>query len=138
LIAVVELLSTVIILMTYGHLLHGFVVDVASDALGACEWANKRRSSRPEVNDLFKLIGAASHSLDVVLAQRWLTRWRNYRSDRGASLPIEEARAILDMGLAAEITLAGLPCDFLRPMADAYYPSLQFNTAAWAIVNKRE
>lgn len=139
LIAIMELLSPVIIFMIYGRLLQGMIVDVASDALGACGWAMSRRSKRGDANDLFKLLGASTHSLDAVFVQRWLTRWHNFRSDRGAGLPLAQWATLagLDMGFAAEITLEGLPCEFLKAMAEEYYPSMAFDTAAWQQIHAR-
>lgn len=138
LIAIMELLAAVIIFQEYGHLLEGMLVDVASDALGACEWAMSRRSWRGEANDLFKLLGAATHKLNVAYIQRWLTRWHNFRSDRGAALPLAQIPAAIAMGMAAETTYAGLPCAFLKPLASACYPSIVFDIEAWSKVNARK
>jgi len=138
LIAIMELLSSVIILLQYGPALQGMLVDVASDALGACEWAMSRRSWRGEANDLFKLLGAATHKLDILFMQRWLTRWHNYRSDRGAALPLSQIPASVRVGLAAELTLAGLPTTFLLPLAEYCYPSIVFDIDAWSKINARK
>jgi hypothetical protein len=137
-IPLLELLSTVFILMEYGHLMAGVTIYIACDAQGATHWVNKGRSESDCPNDLLRLIRAAEEHYGVIIIQRWLTRWRNYKADRVAALSIVQAQALFKLEHMGEITPQGRPDQFLTTWADKIYPGFQFTPIAWEVINKRE
>jgi hypothetical protein len=63
----------------------------------------------------------------------------NYGADRGATESWERAaaRGMRIPALREEVTLTGLPCDFLAAAAQRLQPGFTFATEEWAVVNKR-
>ena len=137
-IPVLELLSTVFILKEYGHLLAGVTIYIGCDAQGACYWVNKGKAYADCPNDLLRLISAAEEYYGVLVIQRWLTRWRNYKADRVAALSIAQAQALLKLEYIGEVTAMGRPDQFLSDWASKVYPGFQFTPTVWEVVSNRE
>lgn len=137
-IPILELLSTVFILKEYGHLLAGVTLYIACDAQGATYWVNKGKAQADAPNDLLRLLRAAEEYYGVMIIQRWLTRWYNYKADRVAALPIAQAQALLKLEHVGEITPAGRPDQFLSAWAEKVYPGFQFTPTVWEEISKRE
>lgn len=137
-IPVLELLSTLFILKEYGHLMAGVTIYIACDAQGATYWVNKGKADGDCANDLLRLIRAAEEYYGVIVIQRWLTRWRNYKADRVAALGTAQAQALFSLEYIGEITPAGRPDQFLSSWAGIVYKNFQFTPTVWGVVNKRE
>ena len=137
-IPVLELLSTVFILKEYGHLLAGVTIYIACDAQGATYWVNKGKAFGDCPNDLLLLIRAAEEYYGVLVIQRWLTRWRNYKADRVAALAIAQSKALFNWEFIGEVTAVGRPDQFLAGWASQVYPGFQFTPTVWEVVNNRE
>jgi hypothetical protein len=140
-IAVLELLVPALIYMLYGHILArlNLLVVIGSDASGACHWMSKGRATRDEANDLLRLVRAAAQSTGSLPLQMWLSRWFNYKADRVAGTPIAQLlqQSSVDIGLAAEITLPGLPHEFMAKWAQEVSPAFTFSVPAWTAINPR-
>ncbi len=134
---VLELLGPVLIYALYGEHLEGLTVRVASDASGACWWVAKGRAGRDDANDLLRILRAAARARQSLPYQRWLTRGWNFLGDRSAArspVALARAREVPVGDFVAEITLHGLPSQFLRDLAG---PRFIFSTAAWEAHNAR-
>jgi hypothetical protein len=140
-IPVMELLAPALVYMLYGKFIAGLnlLVVIGSDASGACHWMAKGRAARDDANDLLRLIRAAADRTGSLPLQMWLSRWFNFKADRVAAIPIPQLlqQRTVHLGLAEEITISGLPHEFMAGWAQEVIPSFAFSTAAWLAVNPR-
>jgi hypothetical protein len=134
-----EALATPIVLWRYGPLLVDATLVRGSDALGVCYQAAAGKSRRNDCNDLQKLTLLAAHTHNIVVTDKWLTRWENYLTDTGAGhpLPTLASRGIKAPPVQVELVLKGLPHQFLGVWARSMDPQFTFDTGAWEEVNDR-
>lgn len=140
LVAVLEVLPIILFLIRAGKAVSGMNIVWAMDAYGAAFWvASRKVNSSDPGNDLMKLLCLLEEALDVRVTVKWVTRWMNYGADRGATESWERAaaRGMRIPALREEVTLTGLPCDFLAAAAQRLQPGFTFATEEWAVVNKR-
>jgi len=136
-IAVLEALALVILLWRYGPSLKGCTIVIASDALGALYWHCSQKARRDDANDLEKLVALACERYDIVLLFKWITRWHNFISDRGC-ISLEAVSHIQGSPpVRVQLSLSGLPCDFLKPWALSLDPTFSFSVKAWQTPNSR-
>ena len=136
-IAVLEALALVILLWRYGPSLKGCTIVIASDALGALYWHCSQKARRDDANDLEKLVALACERYDIVLLFKWITRWHNFISDRGC-ISLEAVSHIQGAPpVRVQLSLTGLPCDFLKPWALSLDPSFSFSEITWRTPNSR-
>ena len=136
-IAVLEALALVILLWRYGPALKGCTIVIASDALGALYWHCSQKARRDDANDLEKLVALACDRYDIVLLFKWITRWHNFISDRGC-ISLDAVSHIQGAPpVRVQLSLSGLPCDFLRPWALSLDPTFSFSVKAWQTHNSR-
>ena len=111
----------------------------AADALGMAYWVAARKAARNEANDLMRLLTLVEEKYNIRFLIKWLSRVYNFTSDRGAAEAWEqvEARGISLPALRMDITLQGLPCEFLAAWAKSLDPAFEFSTADWERVNSR-
>lgn len=131
---VLELLGMALIYLFYGKYLEGITVYVASDAQGACHWLAQGKSSRDDANDLLRIVRAAARATKSLPFQRWLSRYWNFPADRVAAQSPGSLMGIVEVGAWAEVTLQGLPYEFLRELAGADFA---FSREAWDATNAR-
>ena len=135
---VLEALALVLLIWRYRGLLSNTTIVMGNDALGAAYWFVAGKARRDDANDLCRLLRLACKAYDIVIVQKWLTRWWNLVPDHGADFPLSTLAA---MGvpvphIMTELPLQGLPCDFLREWAIELDPDFIFSEA-WQTVNNR-
>ena len=131
--------------LLYGHLgvalRHASVVH-ASDALGVCFWAATGKARDDAGNDLCKLARHGRAAGEVEATSAWLSRSDNYLADRGAAMPWRQAceEDLADCETPqrlVEVTVRGLPCDFLKTWALSIDADFKFAEKAWHTVHPR-
>ena len=132
-VAALEALALVFILWRFGETLRGCTIVVGTDALGVCYQVVAGKARDDAANDLQRLVRAACTHYDVIVVQKWLTRWWNWTSDQGADHPLSSlaARGVPTPPVLEELSVSGLPHQFLGEWAEALVPGFTFSVEAW-------
>ena len=132
-----EMMVSIFFLLRFGPLRRGFRLHQGCDAAGVCynQWKNRARTET--ANDLLALLQILRKRYGVTLVIHWLSRFGNYAGDRTATpIPAADLRAAgVPLPHAfSEITVRGLPHEFLAPVAG---PGFNWHPEAWKIIHPR-
>ena len=135
---VLEALALLLLIWRYRRQLANTTIVIGNDALGAAYWVVAGKARRDDANDICRLLRLACEAYDIVIAQKWLTRWWNLVPDHGADFPLASLaeRGVPVPPIMVEVPVSGLPCDFLREWALELDPDFIFSDA-WQAVNDR-
>jgi len=129
-----------VFLQEYGFLAPGFLFRQGCDSMGICFRQAKGSAREPIDNDIVHLCTVASRHAGQRSMILFNSRYVNGISDRLSAESVQAlvARGYLLPGEAQEITLSGLPPDFLAPLKSRAPGSLPWRSPTqWAQVTKR-
>ena len=140
--AILEALALPLMYAHLGATLGSASVVHASDALGVCFWAAAGKARDNAGNDLCKLARTARAQGSMEATSAWISRSDNYLADRGAAKPWHQAceEDLADFETPqrlVEVSVPGLPHQFLAKWAQALDANFEFAVEAWTAVHPR-